>query len=275
MQTIGEKLEEARKHKGISLREAAEVTKIRGEYLASLEGDTFDINLPEIYVRGFLKNYALFLKLNAEKIITDYDVLNIGNQPFSKKNEGSDTLKNNGSKKISSSKKKSGEFFGRMDLPEQKKAFSRKRKVPAPPGEEGEEPEEEEGSFYESFDKTLYMKVGAIAGGGLFLVLLLFLLVRAIVTPGDNAVAGQQDPASSSQEIFLNAEGEILNVKVTQVDSDAVLFEGSLSTGDRQPIPYEGAALRLTVTNREHLRIERNGSSSRLPGSGPAQTTIQ
>ena len=38
MQTIGEKLEEARKRKGVSVREAAETTKIRGDYLLTDNG---------------------------------------------------------------------------------------------------------------------------------------------------------------------------------------------------------------------------------------------
>ena len=63
MQTIGERLEEARKRKGISIREAAEATKIRGDYLQKFESNQFDLNLAEIYVRGFLRGYAQFLKL--------------------------------------------------------------------------------------------------------------------------------------------------------------------------------------------------------------------
>ena len=63
MQTIGERLEEARKKKGISIREAAESTKIRGDFLQKFEGNHFDIGLTEIYTRGFLRNYANYLKL--------------------------------------------------------------------------------------------------------------------------------------------------------------------------------------------------------------------
>ena len=58
MQTIGERLEEARKRKGVSIREAADATKIRGDYLQKFESNQFDIGLTEIYVRGFLRNYA-------------------------------------------------------------------------------------------------------------------------------------------------------------------------------------------------------------------------
>src|SRR5580692_1810475 len=75
MQTIGERLEEARKRKGISLREAAEATKIRGDYLLKFESNQYDLNLPEIYVRGFLRTYAGFLKLSVDKITADFTAL--------------------------------------------------------------------------------------------------------------------------------------------------------------------------------------------------------
>jgi cytoskeleton protein RodZ len=78
MQTIGERLEEARKRKGISIREASEATKIRGEYLYKFEGNQFDLKLPDIYLRGFLRLYANFLKLPGEKIVNDYMALGLG-----------------------------------------------------------------------------------------------------------------------------------------------------------------------------------------------------
>lgn len=78
MQTIGEKLEEARKQKGITIREAAEVTKIRGEFLAHFENNHFDLNLPEIYARGFVKLYAKYLGLDPEQIGVEYNAHRLG-----------------------------------------------------------------------------------------------------------------------------------------------------------------------------------------------------
>jgi transcriptional regulator with XRE-family HTH domain len=78
MQTIGERLEEARKKKGISIREAAEATKIRGDYLQKFEGNHFDIGLTEIDTRGFLRNYANFLKLPGDRLLNDYSALGRG-----------------------------------------------------------------------------------------------------------------------------------------------------------------------------------------------------
>ena len=45
---LGQKLEEARNRKGISIREATESTKIRSDYLSSFESGDFNINLPEV-----------------------------------------------------------------------------------------------------------------------------------------------------------------------------------------------------------------------------------
>src|SRR5476649_2774098 len=78
MQTIGERLEEARKRKGVSIREAAEATKIRGDYLQKFESNQFDLGLAELYVRGFLRSYAQFLKLPADKLVNDFNGLGLG-----------------------------------------------------------------------------------------------------------------------------------------------------------------------------------------------------
>src|SRR5438045_3309469 len=92
MQTIGERLEEARKKKGISIREAAEATKIRGDYLQKLESNQFDLGLTDIYTRGFLRNYCGFLKLPSDRILNDYAALGRGDgrQPrqFNRENYG-------------------------------------------------------------------------------------------------------------------------------------------------------------------------------------------
>ncbi|MEC8219442.1 MAG: helix-turn-helix domain-containing protein, partial [Verrucomicrobiota bacterium] len=85
MQSIGERLEEARKRKGISLREAAEATKIRSDFLGYIEQNKMDFSLPEIYKRGFLKNYARYLKLDYDKIMTDYNAQQLSKSRLAKK----------------------------------------------------------------------------------------------------------------------------------------------------------------------------------------------
>ena len=73
MATLGQKLEGARNRKGISIREAEESTKIRGHFLASFEQDNFDLNLPPVYLNGFVKNYARFLGLDTEAVLAELE----------------------------------------------------------------------------------------------------------------------------------------------------------------------------------------------------------
>lgn len=73
MATIGERLTEARKNFGIDIRSAAEATKIRSDFLAALEENKPEkIRLADVYKVGFLRIYAKYLKLDADKIVTEF-----------------------------------------------------------------------------------------------------------------------------------------------------------------------------------------------------------
>ena len=83
---IGQKLEDARNRKGISIREASESTKIRGDFLTSFESGNFDINLPEVYLRGFIRVYARFLGIDPESAVADLNqVIGSSKNKISKK----------------------------------------------------------------------------------------------------------------------------------------------------------------------------------------------
>jgi cytoskeleton protein RodZ len=71
---IGQKLEEARNRKGISIREASESTKIRGDYLSAFESGQFPTTLPEVYLRGFIRLYSRFLGLDQDAMLADLDI---------------------------------------------------------------------------------------------------------------------------------------------------------------------------------------------------------
>jgi cytoskeleton protein RodZ len=86
---IGQKLEEARNRKGISIREASESTKIRGDYLTSFESGNFDLRLPEVYLRGFIRVYARFLGIDPESAVSDLNTeLGIKPNKTNRKNLG-------------------------------------------------------------------------------------------------------------------------------------------------------------------------------------------
>jgi beta-lactam-binding protein with PASTA domain len=70
--SVGAVLRAAREAKGITLGKAETATRIRQKYLAALEENRVD-DLPEpVFVKGFLRNYALFLELDPDQILDQY-----------------------------------------------------------------------------------------------------------------------------------------------------------------------------------------------------------
>jgi len=69
---LGEWLQQRRQELDISLEQAEEATRIRARYLEALETDDFEA-LPDAVVgRGFLRNYASYLGLNAPEAVSRF-----------------------------------------------------------------------------------------------------------------------------------------------------------------------------------------------------------
>jgi transcriptional regulator with XRE-family HTH domain len=70
--SLSERLHSARKRKGVDLYQAERETKIRAQYLGALErGDYGD--LPgDVYTKGFLRNYALYLDVDPDEALSQW-----------------------------------------------------------------------------------------------------------------------------------------------------------------------------------------------------------
>ena len=283
MQSIGERLEDARKRKGISLREAAEGTKIRSDFLGYIEQNKFDFDLPELYKRGFIKNYARYLKLDPETIITDYSAQLLG-----------DTRDSSGS-----GKKGGSELFGQID------AKSSSQSEDAPHGNSGsygrissrpsssssnsnkgstERDDRDLGD--DEADKTFYLKIGLVFIGTLTLVFVIFGLIKAILSSGDEIAtepnlnqpteitesANSGGEVASPNEITLVANGTVY-VLVRQQSDDSILYQETMSEGDSIVIAKNGA-VDILFTAGENLTIESGGERFRPSSSGTAKITL-
>jgi cytoskeleton protein RodZ len=250
MQTIGERLEEARKRKGISIREAAEATKIRSDYLHKLESNSFDLNLPEIYIRGFLQNYANYLKLNAEKILADYKTL--------APNEGRASRRDN------------REIYGRMDLAQ----TGRQAAEAAPPAAGAEAPVATPAPARPSFpaaagtgapaiDPALLFK-GGVAVAALILVVAIVFGIKAISS--GPAKPTTEIKATAQQTITLTAR-DTVRLKLVQELDGAELFQGTMIRGESHTFAKRGSLL-LTATALDNVEIDINGKRQANPYSG-------
>jgi cytoskeleton protein RodZ len=250
MQTIGERLEDARKKKGISIREAAEATKIRGEYLQKFEGNQFEIGLTDIYTRGFLRGYANYLRIPADRIVNDFTALRGGE---------------------SRPRQPSREVYGRMDL-----AISSADERGEPPGEPAASeptPRTQQARFQRpagGLPKGPAIDPALVFKGGIFLVGLLLVIgsiwiikslsssgtaapTRAASTGGEISEAPAAAPAATVTIVALDA----VRIKVVRKSDGLELFQGALQAGDRRD--YANVPLYLTASELGAVELEYKG----------------
>jgi len=252
MQTIGERLEEARKRKGISIREASEATKIRSDYLHKLESNSFDLNLPEIYIRGFLRGYANYLKLNSDKVLADYKAL--------APNEGRASRRDN------------REIYGRVELTQSQRP-SPEAAPTASPAEPAAEPAPSvrpsfpaaAGGGSSPIDTALLIKGGIIVAALVIIVAIIFGTIKAL-SGGSAKPAGSEIKPVAQQTITLTAR-ENVRVKLVQELDQTELFQGTLIKGESRTFPKRGSLL-LTATALENVEIAINGRPQDNPYSG-------
>ncbi|MFA6506358.1 MAG: helix-turn-helix domain-containing protein [Treponemataceae bacterium] len=81
MEPLGEKLKTAREQKGYTFDQIARDTNITRKYLEALENEDFSQFPGEPYLLGFLRNYAEYLGLDVQELISAYRTIKIQEQP--------------------------------------------------------------------------------------------------------------------------------------------------------------------------------------------------
>lgn len=273
MQTIGERLEEARKRKGISIREASEATKIRSDYLQKFESNSYELNLPGIYVRGFLRTYGQYLKLNTEKLLTDYASLGLGDPRDPRE----------------SRRHEPRESFGRIDL-----ADTGKSSATTPASQENNasrnQPQQARSvptsvvTGAPSADRRQKYKTKILVGGGALALLLLIIVLRAILPSSSDSrtattsASGNHTTATVAPENPENVLRLIaidnVRVKVTQQSDSKVLFDGDLVKGETRPIGRNGKVY-VTYDIGKNLQVEISGQRYKMGVDGWGRNSLE
>lgn len=295
---MGSQLEEARKKKGVSLREAAEATKIRMEYLSQFEADDFDIPLPPIYQRGFVKIYARYLGEDAGWYASEIQARLNRKQAMQTKGDVRASL-------------------GQMDL------ASRRRRAPAEVPSEGAAPQEADAPAksrwkipqirmpglhsgrtstdpeYDDFeetgeplDRSFYLKVAVVVGSVTVAVILLIALLKLILAGGNEdetplnpelsgggasaeiVETGQPADEEVSREMILRATDGPTYVQVKDSGSGEVLGQFSLSPGESRTVSGDGEVV-ILYTQGEFLEVQRGGETYAPARSGTGKIRIQ
>ena len=69
---VGELLRQARERQKLSIKDVEQGTSIRSLYLEAIENGNYDKLPGEVYTKGFIKNYANFLKLDGNSFVRQY-----------------------------------------------------------------------------------------------------------------------------------------------------------------------------------------------------------
>ncbi|MGE9295295.1 MAG: hypothetical protein ACQKBV_03295, partial [Puniceicoccales bacterium] len=222
--------------------------------------------------RGFLKLYGRYLKLDIDKLMTDFDAAMLGRSKVKRSD--------------------AREFFGRMDLPERTTPLGSKDSTPPFGQHEQEEraPAEPSSSPAESMeqqtDTSLYWKIGAIFVGTFVIVGLLALLVQTIFSGGSDSDTDTGDGSaivsnggSSSGNAGSGTPGEVTliglgdtNVIVKELNDlgtsqDDVRIEdasGSISAGEEITFSRRGPIV-VVSTAIENVAVRIDGQTYR-PG---------
>lgn len=236
MASLGQKLADARKRKGISIPDAHESTKIRGDYLEKFENDDFNIKLPRVYLRGFLKNYASYLSLDPEGIAADFDALHADDPKIPRKTFGTINV----------------------DSPTEE-TLSQDPSSPVPPPTF---PWIKVGVILGGLLAStiiLVLLVKSLSGGG-----------EPLPAADENEIVVETPPLDKDHELRLIATGPIklLFVKPNSKDQTSQTFR-NLKEGDVEKITLTGKpSFSGGASSIENLTIEVDGRSFHVPGAG-------
>jgi cytoskeletal protein RodZ len=67
--TVGEQLRQAREAQNLTMHQAAEATKLRTDHVRALEEGDYSVFSAPVYIRGSIRTYAHFLKLNSVALV--------------------------------------------------------------------------------------------------------------------------------------------------------------------------------------------------------------
>jgi hypothetical protein len=244
---FGQQFVDARNERGISIAEAAETTKIRVEYLTCIENGDYDFGLPDVYVRGFVKVYAKYLRLDVNEVMESCPV-----RDFDAQNRRGRKISYNAM--IANENEQSENFVGEVDdtIP-----FSVKFREFC----------DLIGRFFSNKRRIVVSVSSATA-----IILVLVMLVAGVKRRGSNhekLPASQVSKVLNEQpppEISLESTGNV-KVIVREKGSGEKIFSGTLESGAAKKISYS-KPIQIFYDGGEFLLIKQGNGEKLYPQPG-------
>ena len=93
MASVGDRLRLAREARGLGVSEIVEQTKMKTDQVHALENGEWSVFAAPVYTRGFVRNYATLLKMDADSLLQDLEAEMGQSQAGSSKVDGAVPLR--------------------------------------------------------------------------------------------------------------------------------------------------------------------------------------
>jgi len=77
LSNLGDKLKREREARGVSLQEISAATRVNIKFLEALEKNDYSEYQAPVFITGFLRSYANHLGLDSDRIVAEYEALNL------------------------------------------------------------------------------------------------------------------------------------------------------------------------------------------------------
>tara|TARA_B000000557_G_C20791591_1_gene451276 strand:+ start:546 stop:1439 length:894 start_codon:yes stop_codon:yes gene_type:complete len=296
MNTLGEKLAEARMKKGLSIQECSEQTKIRVSFLEAFEQDNFDIDLPDIYKKGFMKNYAELLGLDPDGTARElgssskgarqgrrreanagFGSVSLGNSsaPSQEPEAALDATKTETTSKPVASSRTENQGFKSLGQPRIPDSDENKSK---------------------SGDRMIFAAVGVSVAAVLVVVVFLTWMFTAdrnaeadvadnTPTPPTQGNVGEQGPTGTATPepapapqpaavpMEIMARNGAVDIVLIDKNTQQRVLEKSLAVGESVSVDKRGP-LTIIYTNGDNVFVSLKGQTFKMPRSGPGRSMI-
>lgn len=254
MKNLGETLKQARAAKGVEIRDASDATKVRGDFLRHMENGDFDFDLPEIYKRGFLRLYAVYLGLDPKAVMADYDAFTLGKRH---------------DKESARAHKAKEQFFGEITSQDDAPISAEKRYDEESPSQDMPTGPADSLDRNEAV-KTPYIKISAIILAVILGIVLLVVLVSSFSSTSSSQTSNEviETNAVANSQIGREFTLSIIALNDTYYklspasDSKKFFHVGEARRGDIKTITTNEPVLLTPLPGKiGDLRIERNGNA--------------
>lgn len=246
MSNIGQQLQEERSRQGYSVKEVADIIHVRAEYIGQIEENTFEIPLHTVYIRGFVRLYAKFLKLDPDEMVDGFN-------------------KRNAQMEFSTEVTEERESLGTYVLPEDEtRRVDAEKSSTNPFGRYREEDGENRPPWL----------FPAIMAGIVIIAFTVFFIVKISFFSDKQEIEApaktEQTPSSptdaqggfSVSELDENLIGLVAKdpvyIYVTQTVDNEILYSGRLEANERKTIIREGE-ISIACDKAENLIVEKGG----------------